>query len=155
MKNIIIAVFLLSILISCNKNNTNTNPTNPPPQQQQALNNTEQQLVGTWYLQKHETFLTDTTYTFTGFTNSCYAQFKTDAYFPDTYPDYYKQINNSFTGATPTYAPAAVLDPWYYDTGLSKLIIAGKQFDILTLTGNTLTIKTGTATLNDTYYFTK
>jgi len=162
MKRVItIAVCLLTVISSCTKKNTTTNP----PQQNQnpaTVNSTEQQLVGTWFQDKTETHWDDTLLahldtTIIGYDQTCYVQFTTDRFDPDNWSEQYKlgrdaiSRNGSLTmgNSSPCY--------WYYDPATSLLNMYTGTYTIVTLTTNQLVLKNRPTSNSYTtlYYFHK
>lgn len=140
----IIAVCLLTLTACTKSGSSSTGP---------SVNSTESQLVGTWYQSKTDvTGLLDTSYT--GYNNTCYIQFTSNAFPGTNVPANYK-LSEDAIGMLPPSMTGPSVNLWYYDASTFMLVIGVQQFSILTLSASNLTIKNNAGVQTTTYYFHK
>lgn len=158
-------LFLLTLsLLSCNPNSNNPTPGGSNTSSV-TLNNTEQEITGTWYLEsQHDSFyqatsggpvMEDTTYT--GFGTGEYIDLK------NTNTSSYAQTNESYKdyscgvllGSTIIWAKLShdvdVQGWWYYNEGSQRLVVIGHSWEILSSSSTQLVLRLVVTTSGITY----
>lgn len=142
-------------LTSCGGHDDNNN-VSPSP----SLNNTEQQLVGTWYLQKttdsvsyDSTYwgnsLNDTVYTYSNYPSQDYIEFSSQLATTGQVGQTYLQGTDAcmlldgwiYTGALGSSLGIVTPAYWYFDNSTNILVWFDTQYTIVSLTGNQLVLR--------------
>jgi hypothetical protein len=159
-KILIIAVCLLSFA-SCTKKSSSTGSGTGGGSV--SLNATESSLLGTWYQQKYQQSHINPLYaildtTVTGYDKSCYMTFQKEPFIGTTASSNAGIYKNCTGGLSTTNTTSYVAGTgwWYYQETTKFLTIGGQNYEIISLSGSNLTIKSRLQGMNEqTYYLTK
>jgi hypothetical protein len=161
MRSIIVIAVCLLTFASCTKKSSSTGSGGGSSV---SLNATETSLLGTWYEIKFEQRLPlpDLSYSdsvYTGYDKSCFVTFTKDPYFGTTTTSNAGNYKNANLALSPGFLrswPGAAPAWWYYNESTKFLQLGANSYEIISLSGSSLIIKSNKAgMILETYYLSR